>query len=875
MAKTFLTNINLKGNQLLNAVIHSASTAPSALAAGQLYFNTGDSTFYYSTGTGTGNWSPVGVQYISAVGSNLSVTDGELNISTSPSFNKITLTQDGNGENILIGNDAYIGDVDVANFIGIKGNEDDTTGGIKFGSSKTESISTDGSSNLTLTADNDIVLLPGSDYAYIGTPLIDGSNKIATLGDITGDLTGYLTTTDAATTYLTQTNADTTYLTKTDAGTTYLTQSDAATMYDAYGAAAGVAGDLSSHTGASSGVHGVTGSVVGTTDTQTLSNKTFSDSITLSGAGDFTITADSNIVLSPSGASKAYIGLSSNPDNQIATFGDITGDLTGYVTETGVETLTNKTIGDKLNFVGFTNPTDGYIWANTSTGAIEINAEYDLQLSPNGIVNIGNGFGELHLQKTEYWRDGTQQGIIAAQNDGSIRITGVNNGLQLETNSGDVSVTANENVSITSNNGNITLTPPEISRVILNGDTDVNNGLRVSNALTVGGWDNVDGLVSVQDANGSNVFTVTADGNNQGATAVIRGNLNFYQSLTGTNGNQYGSINFDGDQNLVINANQNNLVLQSDNSNSVYLGSVAADNKVATIGDLTSVQSGLTWKQAVNLLWHDSNAGLTGATGTLVIDGHSALTSSNNGYRILITSGTNAGIWSYSDDGSNWILTRSIDADTDAELKGAAIFIEEGTIYGATSWVQQNHYVTAFADQNWVQFSGQGTYIGSNSILIDGNEISVILDSDSLEITGSGLKVNPSTTGGLDIDGGLYVRTGAGLKIDSNNVQVDYTSLESQLVTDDFAKNADYSTVTRKYSTDIVGDSLVDSFTITHGLGTRDVQVRVYQTSVGPDTRYSDIEVDIKRSAANTNDVIIDFASAPATGTTYGVVVIG
>ena len=38
---------------------------------------------------------------------------------------------------------------------------------------------------------------------------------------------------------------------------------------------------LESHTGASTGVHGVTGSVVGTTDTQDLSNKTFTDAVTL------------------------------------------------------------------------------------------------------------------------------------------------------------------------------------------------------------------------------------------------------------------------------------------------------------------------------------------------------------------------------------------------------------------------------------------------------------------------------------------------------------------------------------------------------------------------------------------------------------------
>ena len=198
MAKTFLTNINLKGNQLLNAVIHSASSAPSALAAGQLYFNTADSTFYYSTGTGTGNWSPVGVQYISSVGSNLSVTGGELDISTDPSFNTIHLTQDGQGQNILVGNDAYIGDINVSNFLGIKGYEDGTKGGIKFGSAKTETISSNGN-DLTLGSNNDIILLPGSNYAYLGTPAIDGHNRIATLGDINTDLTGYVTETGTET----------------------------------------------------------------------------------------------------------------------------------------------------------------------------------------------------------------------------------------------------------------------------------------------------------------------------------------------------------------------------------------------------------------------------------------------------------------------------------------------------------------------------------------------------------------------------------------------------------------------------------------------------------------------------------------------------
>ena len=53
MSKLFLTNINLSGNQLLNAVIHKAATAPTSPTpvSGQVYFNTGDSSFYVYDGS--------------------------------------------------------------------------------------------------------------------------------------------------------------------------------------------------------------------------------------------------------------------------------------------------------------------------------------------------------------------------------------------------------------------------------------------------------------------------------------------------------------------------------------------------------------------------------------------------------------------------------------------------------------------------------------------------------------------------------------------------------------------------------------------------------------------------------------------------------
>ena len=100
------------------------------------------------------------------------------NASATDTYDKLYVTNNGAGTNIKVGDDAWLGDVNSANNISVQGVEDATKGGFIFGNNLSEKIYSDGA-NLKLEADNDVILYPGSDYAYIGAPTQDGSTRIA------------------------------------------------------------------------------------------------------------------------------------------------------------------------------------------------------------------------------------------------------------------------------------------------------------------------------------------------------------------------------------------------------------------------------------------------------------------------------------------------------------------------------------------------------------------------------------------------------------------------------------------------------------------------------------------------------------------------
>jgi hypothetical protein len=122
------------------------------------------------------------------------------------------------------------------------------------------------------------------------------------------------------------------------------------------------ASDLTTHTGASSGVHGVTGSVVGTTDTQTLSSKTLTSPV-VSGLA----LSDSSIVFEGSSADNNETTLTvTNPTaDRTITLPDATGTVA--LTNNKLDVFAATTSAELRTVISDETGTGGLVFADTPT----------------------------------------------------------------------------------------------------------------------------------------------------------------------------------------------------------------------------------------------------------------------------------------------------------------------------------------------------------------------------------------------------------------------------------------------------------------------------------------------------------------------------
>jgi hypothetical protein len=307
--------------------------------------------------------------------------------------------------------------------------------------------------------------------------------------------------------------------------------------------------------------------------------------------------------------------------------------------------------------------------------------------------------------------------------------------------------------------------------------------------------------------------------------------------------------------------------LDADGSTITNLPTPTNSSDAATKGYVDNAVAGLTWKPAVHLL-ATSNIALTGDTETLVIDGHAALGTSHVGYRLLLTgqsTDSQNGIYVYADTGSTYTLTRATDADVYTELKGATVFVQEGTTYGQSAWTQGNTYLTDFTNQDWVQFSGAAQINAGDGLTKTGNTLTVVgtsnritANADSIDIASTYVGQSSITTlgtittgvwNGTDIavaDGGTGASTAAGAR-----------------------QNLGATTKYTEANPELTVSSGEVTWTVTHNLGIRTVVVQVFDT-----VNFDQVEVDVERT--DTSTVTLQWpASATVDAGAYQVVIVG
>jgi hypothetical protein len=133
----------------------------------------------------------------------------------------------------------------------------------------------------------------------------------------------------------------------------------------------------------------------------------------------------------------------------------------------------------------------------------------------------------------------------------------------------------------------------------------------------------------------------------------------------------------------------------------------------------------------------DSIVGVVGDR-VLVKDQATAL---QNGFYSITTVGTAS---------TNWVLTRTVDADQNTELTpGAFTFVEEGTVNGQNGYVCTNtgSVTVGTTSITFVQFSGAGQIIAGDGLTKTGNTLNAVGTTNRISISADAIDISSSYVG--------------------------------------------------------------------------------------------------------------------------------
>lgn len=228
----------------------------------------------------------------------------------------------------------------------------------------------------------------------------------------------------------------------------------------------------------------------------------------------------------------------------------------------------------------------------------------------------------------------------------------------------------------------------------------------------------------------------------------------------------------------------------------INVASPTSSTDAANKAYVDAVSAGLEWKPAVRVATTTNGTLATAYANSQTVDSITLAT----GDRILLknqTTQTDNGIYTVNASGAP---TRAVDSNASASLNNATVFVTSGTVNADTAWTQTTANPTIGSGNIvFAQFGAGQTYTADgNGITLSSNQFSLVLNGTSLSKSGSGLQLGTGSAG-------------TGITVSSGGV----ISLTA--------------TPLAKYATTLTSGQ--SSYTVTHSLGTSDVQVFVYDST--------------------------------------------